>query len=97
MQVESLLESVEVLYFVKQEGCPACEAAAPELARFMAAHPRVTVITIDANGPFPERLGLKLKATPTYFFKRGNEGAAVAGAMKMKDLERWVKKIGGTL
>lgn len=95
--IESFLAGREVLYVFKQDGCPACEAAAPELAKFTAKHPTVTVLTLDANGPFAERLGVKVKATPTYVFRHGNDAVTRAGAMKLGELEKWIRGAGGAL
>lgn len=95
--IESLIAGRMVIYFFRMDGCQACEAAAPELDKFMAKHPDLTVVRLDANGPFPERLGIKLKATPTYVFKLGAEGRMKAGMMKAAEIERWLKSMGVSL
>ncbi len=87
----------EVLYFFRQAGCPACEAALPELYRFMNAHPAATVLILDAAGPYPAQLGITIRATPTYLFRHGEEGEIVARAMKSGEIEKWIRKIGGSL
>lgn len=97
MTIESLIDSREVLYFVKQEGCEACAEAEPELAKFETKHPTVMILRIDANGPFPARLGLKLRATPTYLFRRGTEAVAKVGMLKVAEIEKWMKSLGGAL
>lgn len=95
--VESFLADREVLYFLKQDDCEACAAAKPELDKFAVKHPGMMILVLDANGPHPDRLGLKIKATPTYFFRRGDEGITREGTMKEKEIERWIKKAGGEL
>jgi thiol-disulfide isomerase/thioredoxin len=97
MIAASVLSDREVLYFFKQDGCEACAAAEPELYRFMAKHPTVTVLVMDAGGPFPDRLGLKIRATPTYVFRHGAGMEAKIGVLKHTDVEKWVKKLGGAL
>jgi thiol-disulfide isomerase/thioredoxin len=92
--LESLLADREVLYYFHQAGCEACAAAAPELARFESKHPSLTVIKLDANGPYPGSLGIKLKATPTYALRHGEGIYTIEGALKATDLDRWIKKIG---
>lgn len=92
--MESLIADREVLYFASARGCPACEAAAPELDRFMRKHPELIVLTIDAEGPFPERLGLTIKATPTYALAVGGQVVgAVHGAMRVADIEKWLRRV----
>lgn len=85
----------ESLIFIFANGCGACEAAMPELDKFMAANPRLMVTKIEANGPFVERLtGIRrVEATPMYVYRRGNEGVVKVGAMKVKDLDRWLRRI----
>ena len=92
----SLIADREVLYFIYGDGCAACEAAKPEFETFMSKHPRLMSLTINAAGPHPERLGLKVKATPTYFFRRGQEGVVYVGVMRATEIERWLKKLGST-
>lgn len=95
--VESLLRGREVLYIAKQDGCQACAVADAELAIFERAHPSVMVLRIDANGPIPARLGMSIKATPTWLFRRDNEGVMKVGAMKAKEIEKWLKSLGAQL
>jgi hypothetical protein len=87
----------EMLVFAYQRGCAACEASEAELTVFEQAHPRVTVIRIDAFGPFPPVYGLKIRETPTWLFRRDGEGVVRSGFLKAKELERWVKSLGAVL
>jgi thiol-disulfide isomerase/thioredoxin len=95
--VESLLNDRQVLYFVKSKTCAACAAAEPEFLAFERKHPALTTLSIDAEGPLPDRFGFKIKATPTYVFRRGAEAVMIAGAMKVRDIESWLKKLGASL
>ncbi len=93
----TLLADREVLYIFRAVGCPACEAAIPEVYRFMESHPAATVLILDAGGPYPAQLGIKIKATPTYVFRRGDQGESFTGVMKASEIERWIKRNGGAL
>lgn len=93
----AVLADRELLYFFRSEGCPACAVALPELYRFMARHPALTVLVLDAGGPYPGQLGVKLRATPTYLFRHGEQGETHVGTMKSTDIEKWIRKIGGSL
>lgn len=85
----------ESIIFLYRHGCSACDAAMPELDKFMMANPRIMVVKLDADGPFVERMtGMrKVEATPVYVYRRGNGGVSLVGAMKNKDIERWLKRI----
>ena len=89
----AVLEDREILYFFKMEGCPACHIAEPEVNKYSTAHPEITVLVLRADGPFPSTLGVNIKATPTYVFRRGNDMAVTTGMLKVKELERWIKKL----
>lgn len=93
----SLIAEREVLYFFRQPNCAACAAAEPQLDAFEGKHPSVTIMRLDASGPFPERLGIKIKATPTYLFRRGGEGRMRAGMLSVKELETWLKSMEASL
>jgi len=95
--VESVLGSRELLYLFKMNGCSACEAGLAELTRFQVKHPGMMILIFDASGPYPDRLGLTIKATPTYAFRRGDEMIARSGMMKVAELEKWIKGMGGSL
>lgn len=89
----SILAEREILYFFRMDGCAACSLAEPELARFMAKNPTMTVLTFSAAGPYPEQLGVKIRATPTYALRLGDRMFKTEGALKLSDLERWIKKV----
>jgi hypothetical protein len=89
----SLLADRELLYIFKSKGCAACEASEVELATFESKHPTVMVLRIDAAGPFPAALGVEVKATPTWGFRRGQEMVTRVGFLKAKEIEAWLKKM----
>jgi len=93
----SIDQDMEVVYFVHAAGCQACEATAPEIDKFEAKHPRTMVLRIDAAGPLPGILGLKVKATPMFAFRRGAEMVTWVGATKEKEIESRLKKLGARL
>ena len=94
---ESFLTDREILYLIRSSSCEACKVAEPEFTEFERKHPMVITLRLDAAGPLPERLGLKVKATPTYAFRRGDEAAVRVGVMKAKELETWLKKMDARL
>lgn len=93
----SLLADREVLYVFMSGTCEACAAADPEVTAFERKHPGVMTLRLSADGPLPERLGIKIVATPTYAFRRGDTAAVRAGALRAKDIESWLRKLGATL
>jgi hypothetical protein len=95
--IESLLRGREILYIAKAAGCAACMAAETELQTFERAHPSMMILRIDANGPLPERLGLSVKATPTYAFRRDNDMIVRVGVLKSKEIERWLRSLKANL
>jgi thiol-disulfide isomerase/thioredoxin len=95
--VESLVADRQTLYFFYSRGCGACEVADPLVDAFAKRHPSIIVLKLDASGGFPARLGLEIKATPTYMFRVGQDGRVKTGAMKVAEIEKWVKSIGGVL
>jgi hypothetical protein len=88
-----LLDDREALYFFFGRGCAACEVASGELDRFETKHPAVMVVRFDAAGPYPERFGVTVKATPTWMFRRGAEGITRVGVLKVSEIEAWLKKM----
>jgi len=76
---------------VKMTGCAACAAAAPEIEKFMQKHPELMVLILDADGPLIGKLGVKIKATPTYIFRMGDSGVTRSGAMKCSEIEKWIR------
>lgn len=60
------------LVFIYADGCPACEMAKPELAKFRQRHPHVLVQGIDlVKQPWPDG-GWAPQATPTYLVRFAN-------------------------
>jgi len=95
--IDSILSKTETLFFIRMDGCEACEAAMPEVDKFTSKHPRTMVLTIDANGPIPDQLGVNVRATPTWVFRRGQDAVVKVGFMKVTEIEKWIKHLGGTL
>jgi hypothetical protein len=93
----TIAESLECLYFIAAKGCEACESTIPEVDRFIAKHPRTMVIRLDASGPVPASLGIKVKLTPTFAFRRGTEIVTWVGMTKEKEIESRLKKMGAQL
>jgi thiol-disulfide isomerase/thioredoxin len=87
------LEDRQVLYFIYGQGCGACEEAAPHLDAFVKKHKTLMVVRLDAGGPHPGRLGLRIKATPSYVFRIGEQGVLREGAMTEGELGDWVKAL----
>jgi thiol-disulfide isomerase/thioredoxin len=89
------IEPFSDLVFVYQEGCGACEEAAPELDAFAAKNPTLMIMKIRADGPnVTPLLGTtKIRATPTYVYRRGGRGIMKEGAMTAKELAKWIEAI----
>ena len=80
------------LYVVVQRGCAACEAAEPDLAAFASAHPGQIVLRLDASGPLPGRLGIRVRATPTYLWRTPDGEKIHEGSLTTKELERFTSE-----
>jgi len=81
-----------MLLMFTEAGCPACEAAIPEWDRYKARNPMQLALEFDADGPYAEHFGLKrIKATPIYVLRAGEEGVVHEGVLKADALEKWVK------
>jgi hypothetical protein len=81
------------LVFAYMPGCEACEAAEPEVDKFSNANPGMMVLKVRADGPIAIKLlGKPVKVTPTYVLRRGGEGTVHEGALKAKDIERWISQ-----
>lgn len=89
----AFLAERRTLYFVYGRGCGACEEAEPELAAFIRANPTLMVVRLDAHGPHPAGLGLKIKATPTYVFRVGSEGIMREGGMTAAEIGEWLNNV----
>lgn len=88
-------EPLASLLFLYRAGCGACDAAVPELDKFMHSNPRLMVTKLDADGPHVERMtGLRrVEATPVYVFRVGGDGIMKVGAMKAKEIEKWLTRV----
>jgi protein-disulfide isomerase len=73
--------------------CGACAEADPELDKFLLKHPGTMAVRLDASGPHAERLGVKITATPTYVFRRGDRGIMHVGLLTAPQIEKWMKGI----
>lgn len=83
-----------MLLFFVQHGCHACAMAKPEFEKFKARNPLQLALEMDADGPYPAQLGIKrIRATPLYVFRIGEEGVVHEGMMKADQIEKWIKTI----
>lgn len=95
------LDDREVLYlfhggldpFTGVHRCHACAEADPELDKFLLKHPGTMAIRLDAGGPHAGRLGLTIRVTPTYVFRRGAVGIKHEGMLTAAQIEKWLKTI----
>lgn len=100
MTIPSLIAGREVVYFIHggTDGlgnhlCHACGEAAPEFERFERANPTLLTLSLNAGSPIVAKLGLKITETPTYLYRRGNEGLVRTGALSAKEIAQWISAI----
>ncbi len=93
--MSTFLDDRRILYFVYGQGCGACEEASPHLDAFVRENPTLMVVRLDAHGPHPERLGLKIRATPTYVYRVGFQGYAREGGMTAEEIGNWLNAVEG--
>ena len=80
-----------ILLFTSRD-CPVCLAALPEWERFKTKNPMAMAVAFDADGPWPLHFGIrKIRATPLYVLKNGDEGVTHEGLMKAEALEKWMR------
>jgi hypothetical protein len=92
------MTSRPMLLMFTQGGCPACEAAIPEWEKFKGRNPMQLSLQFDADGPYAEHFGLKkIRATPIYVLRAGEQGVVHEGVLKAEALEKWVKNSIGEL
>ncbi len=87
----SFLPDAEALFFLYGIGCEACAAAEPELDKF-AARSGLFILRLDASREQAKRVMKHVTATPTYVFRRGGSQVAHVGALKEKELSRWIDR-----
>lgn len=81
------------LYVFYANGCPACDAAKPEVEKFKTKHPLQMVLTLDADGPYAERFGIApIRVTPLYLLKVGDRGVKHEGTMNAAALDKWITR-----
>lgn len=79
------------LYFLYMEGCPACEAAKPELEKFRRANPRIAVKAHDLLKTKWTYTAWSPEATPTYVLEEiGYPRAQHVGALTHPRIEEFV-------
>lgn len=80
------------LHFIYADGCGACEAAKPELAKFQKKYPLVLVRRVDLlTTPWPNG-GWAPKATPTYLaVAPGRQPVGYVGAMTLEQTEQFLR------
>lgn len=85
------------LLFIYAEGCPACEAAKPELEKFRRAYPQIFVRGYDLTKPpgaggWPHNGGWQPTATPTYLATFANrQPVGYVGTMTHGQLTKFMR------
>lgn len=80
------------LYFMFQPGCGACEAAEPVFDAVAKAHPLVMALKLNVNGAPAARVGVRIRATPTWIFRIGDKAAVKEGTMTFEQVMAWIAK-----
>ncbi len=81
------------LQYIYMQGCGACTAAKPELAKFKKAHPEIEVTMLDTlNDKWNDTW--EVQATPTYVltFDQPHQRTRYEGALKASDIEKFIAK-----
>jgi hypothetical protein len=79
------------LYFLYMDGCPACEAAKPELEKFARANPRIAVKKFDLLKTKWTYTAWNPEATPTYVLEElGYPRVQHVGALTKPRIEEFV-------
>ena len=80
------------LHFIYADGCGACEAAKPELAKFQRKYPLILVKRVDLiSTPWPKD-SWGPKATPTYLaVAPGRQPVGYVGGMSLEQIEQFVR------
>ena len=96
LSVAQYVPSVAILYFFYQDGCPACASAEPELRKFKAKYPGITVLELNLSRKDWFISGWTPKVTPGYLLKVDNTIAGtIEGALNLKQMEKWLKTLTG--
>jgi hypothetical protein len=82
-----------VLLFIYQRGCAACEQSEPIYDQVLRARPYVMALRIDANGPFVDRVPVKIKATPTWLYRVGEQASLREGALTAEEVIGWIDSV----
>lgn len=84
---------VPTVFYFKQHGCQACEAAEPMLADFREKYPRVLVVPLTLNLRSWSIDGWTPHATPGYALTvNGELQRTHVGVMNVKQLVAWIGK-----
>lgn len=81
------------LYFIYQKGCPACAEAEPHFDAVLKAKPLVMALKLDANAPIANALPIKIRATPTWVYRVGDQAAMQEGVMTEEEVLAWIAKV----
>jgi hypothetical protein len=82
-----------VLYFIYQHGCAACAEAEPVFDAAIRKLPLVMALKLDANGPHVAGLPFKVRATPTWLFRLGDQAAVREGVITETEVLAWIAKV----
>ena len=86
------IEPFTDLIFIYSMSCEACAAAEPDLDKFVKKT-SMMVLRLQAEGPYPARLGIKVKATPTYVLRYGREAFVHVGGLTVDEIETWIEGV----
>lgn len=80
------------LYFFYMDGCPACEAAKPELAKFERAHRGIQIVRADLLKTKWTYRPWQPEATPTYVLEApGYPRVQYVGTLTKQKLEEFIR------
>lgn len=80
-----------LLHFVYQPGCDACAASEPAFDEFVKQRPLVMALRLNVNGrhDFP----VKIRATPTWIYRVGDQATVREGALSIDELIEWIDAV----
>jgi hypothetical protein len=79
------------LFFVYANGCPACEEAEPEFDAVMRAKPALLGLKLEVNGPPARNMGVKIRATPTWIYRVGDQATVREGFAPAQAIVEWIE------